>query len=379
MIVFATDGLPTIGERSPEAILKNMAQKNNQDVRIFVFGEGFDVNTRLLDFLALDHRGEADYILPEEDITKKISRFFDRVGSPIMTDLEIRFDGLDVKDVFPRKIPDVFNREQVVIFGRYLGHGTKTIKLTGTLGGRRKTIEYQLDFPKQSADDRNSFVSRLWAGKKVDFLLNEIRKSNPPNKGLVNEATHLAMRYGIVTPYTSFLMAEDITSTPSGAAGLGGFTFHGLQSRQSAGSAKLLQKLAEAKPSSDSPSQSKRESDVKLAKFISDLRRKADKNGLAAYEEQLELAFRCDGKKGSPLAVIRYIGPRTFYKRGKEWQDSVFDPTTHKNIKTIEIGSDSYFKLIKQNGRIAKYLALGDVVVKVKKTWYRFENRRKKG
>ena len=105
----------------------------------------------------------------------------------------------------------------------------------------------------------------------------------------------------------------------------------------------------------------------------------SSENILPAYDEQLELAFRRDGKKGSPLAVIRYIGSRTFYKRGKEWQESVFDPATHKKIKTIEVGSDDYFELIKQDSRIAKYLALGDVVVQVKKTWYRFENRRKKG
>lgn len=234
MVVFATDGLPTIGERNPEAILKNMARKNNQDVRIFVFGEGFDVNTRLLDFLALDHRGEADYILPEEDITKKISRFFDRVGSPIMTNLEIRFDGLDVTEVFPRRIPDIFDREQVVVFGRYSGNGTKTIKVTGTLGGRTKMIEYDLTFPGSSASDRNSFVPRLWAGKKVNVLLNEIRKSDPPDKELVDEVTRLAMRYGIVTPYTSFLMADDITTPPGGGAGVPGFTSRGLRSRRSA-------------------------------------------------------------------------------------------------------------------------------------------------
>ena len=115
MIVFATDGLPTIGERDPEAILKKVDKENTEDVRIFVFGEGFDVNTKLLDFLALDHRGEADYILPEENIQKKISRFFDRVGSPVMTNLKVSFDGLEVKDVYPPTIPDVFRGEQVIL------------------------------------------------------------------------------------------------------------------------------------------------------------------------------------------------------------------------------------------------------------------------
>ncbi len=121
MIVFATDGLPTIGETDPRKLLAAIARKNDIDARLFVFGEGYDVNTSLLDFLALDHRGEADYILPDEDIKDRISRFFDRVGSPIMTDLKIDFDGLKVEDVHPRRVADIYRGEQVVIFGALRG------------------------------------------------------------------------------------------------------------------------------------------------------------------------------------------------------------------------------------------------------------------
>ena len=90
---------------------------------MFVFGEGFDVNTKLLDFLALNHRGEADYIQPEEDIKAKIAHFFDRVGSPIMTDLEVKFEGVEVQDVYPRKVADIYKGEQVLVYGRYKGDG----------------------------------------------------------------------------------------------------------------------------------------------------------------------------------------------------------------------------------------------------------------
>ena len=216
MVLFATDGLPTIGERDPEAILRTMAKHNTNDVRMFVFGEGFDVNTKLLDFLAINHRGEADYILPEEDITKKISSFFDRVGSPIMTDLKVTFEGLDAKDVYPAQIPDIFKGEQVILYGRYNNHGPHKVKVTGMINGEQKTLEYTLDFPEVSEDDKNAFVQRLWAGKKVDFLLDELRKSNAEDKELVEEITYLAKRYGIVTPYTSFLMAEDLVAQGNG-------------------------------------------------------------------------------------------------------------------------------------------------------------------
>ena len=375
MVVFATDGLPTIGERNPQAILRNMAKLNDQDVRIFVFGEGIDVNTKLLDFLAIDHRGEADYILPEEDISKKISQFFDRVGSPIMTDLEMSFDGIEATDVFPRRISDVFRGEQVVIFGRYKGDGNKSVKLSGMIGGKRKVLEYKLSFPTVTKDDQASFVPRLWAGKKVDFLLNEIRKSETPDKELVDEVTFLAKRYGIVTPYTSYLMAEDTYANSQGQVvlGLPGRGFGGggkLRDRQ-----QLLSRFGrlEAQPASDAAKTEK----FKAAKQIADLRRAGNKNGLDAFDKAAEDAYRTAGKDGSALTALRYIGSKTFYKRGKEWHDSSYNPTTHKNVKTVEIGSDEYFKLLKQDTRIAKFFALGDVVVQIGKSWYRFEPRKK--
>jgi Ca-activated chloride channel family protein len=367
MIVFATDGLPTIGERNPEAILKKISKQNTEDVRIFVFGEGFDVNTRLLDFLALDHRGEADYILPEENITQKISRFFDRVGSPVMTDLKVSFEGLQVKDVYPPQIPDVFRGEQVILYGRYTGHGEKKIKVTGNVGGETKTFEYTLHFPEYSEDDNSSFVPRLWAGKKVDFLLNEIRKAGPDqmNDELVNEVTYLAKRYGIITPYTSYLMADDLTADSSKPA---------LHFSAGFGRQQIRTKLGAVKaPAADRLERSKR---VRDAKQFADYRRRVSKSGAAAaLDEAAEALMNEAGRRGSSLEAVRYIGSRTFYKRGKEWQESVYNPAKHKQVRTVEIGSDAYFKLLKRDARIAKFLALGDVVIQLDKTWYRFEKR----
>jgi Ca-activated chloride channel family protein len=377
MIVFATDGLPTIGERDPQAILKNMAKKNQQDVRIFVFGEGFDVNTKLLDFLALDHRGEADYILPDENITEKISRFFDRVGSPILTDLKVSFDGLEVKDVFPRKIPDVFRGEQVILYGRYNGHGPKTVRVTGNFAGQQRTLEYTLDFPEYSEDDRHSFVPRLWAGQKVDFLLNEIRKSGQtePDKELVQEVTYLATRYGIVTPYTSYLVADDFSGRPGGSVGGGGA--FGLYRLSGQVTRKLKAGEQAARPSSDLDDAAKREI-VNEAKNFANFRRAQQKSGQAGwYYAQAEAYMRQAGRNESILNVMQQVGSRTFYKRGREWQEAVFDPAKHKNIKEVDVGSDEYFALLKQDRRLAKYLSLGDVVFQVRKQWYRFQQKKR--
>ena len=171
MIVFATDGLPTIGEREPDKILKRVEELNTESVRVFVFGEGFNVNTKLLDFLALNHRGESEYILPKEDITEKIRRFFDRVGSPMMTDLKLDFEGLEVTDVFPRNIKDVFRGEQVVIYGRYSGHGEKTVRLTGMAGAEKHTYEYKLEFPEVSEDDQKRLRAQVVGRAEGGFPL----------------------------------------------------------------------------------------------------------------------------------------------------------------------------------------------------------------
>jgi Ca-activated chloride channel family protein len=366
MILFATDGLPTIGERNPQQILTAVAKKNTQDVRMFVFGEGFDVNTKLLDFLALNNRGEADYILPEENITEKISRFFDRVGSPIMTDLKLTFEGLEVTDVFPRKISDVYRGEQVIVFGRYNGHGLISVKLTGTLKGKRVTIEYPLEFPEYSRNDRNAFVPRLWAGKKVNYLLNEIRKSNMGNEELVDEVTSLAKRYGIVTPYTSFLIADDTVAQDMAQLGRrfrGRFgKLNGPQPTSATRGANF------GVPAKKEDKQKLVELSVKLSKS----RREAGRSGAAdALDSSADFEYQKSGGNSSALAVLRHIGARTFYKSGTVWYDSRFDPSKHKTTRTVTIGSEAYLKLLNDNTRIAKYLALGEVVLKIGKTWYR--------
>jgi Ca-activated chloride channel homolog len=378
MIVFATDGLPTIGETEPEQILRTMAKKNTEDVRIFVFGEGFDVNTKLLDFLALNHRGEADYILPNENITQKIGKFFDRVGSPIMTDLHISFEGLEVKDVYPRKISDVFKGEQVIIYGRYTGHGKKTIKLTGRVKGATKTFEYPLTFPEYSQDDKASFVPRLWAGRKVDFLLAEIRKQGKsPSKELVNEVTYLAKRYGIVTPYTSFLVTDDVAGKATPGPSGGPVRLPPVALNRGRQAAEVLKSLKESQAQQGNGPRA-----VTASKTAADLRKAGSRSGGAAAFGNLADGYFA-GAKGWPagrrssLQALRYIGTKSFYNYGGVWYEGTFATKDAKSLKKITVGSDAYFTLLAKDGRIAKYLALENVVVRVGKTWYHFESAKK--
>ncbi len=356
MIVFATDGLPTIGERNPEAILKEIAEKNRKDVRIFVFGEGFNVNTRLLDFLALDHRGESEYILPDEDISTRIASFFDRVGSPLMTDLRLEIDGLEISEVFPRKISDVYKGEQVVIYGRYTGHGTKTVRLSGQVDGETRTFEYEMNFPEYSEDERSAFVPRLWAGQKVDFLLNEIRKSEMEDKELIEEVTYLAKRYGIVTPYTSFLLVDDVCNIP--------------REQQVAGFRSRLNGAGGLK------AQSYGTASVVNARLQSMNRAQMVNSGAAGnLYWQANQALRQEGKSGEALSQIRYVGNRTFYNSNNVWIDSRFEVAEKKNIQQVDVGSKEYFKLLKEDPSLARSMAQGNVVVQSRGRWLQFNVR----
>jgi Ca-activated chloride channel family protein len=363
MIVFATDGFPTIGEREPEGILRGVAKANKQDVRIFVFGEGFDVNTKLLDFLALNHRGEADYVLPDEDIAKKISQFYDRVGSPIMTDLKVEFDGIRVKDVYPKQIADIYRGEQVIVYGKYDGVGKKKVRLTGTFKGQTKSFEYEVEFPEASANDKAAFVPRLWAGKKVDYLLNELRKSGKEDKELVDEVTFLAKKYGIVTPYTSYLMAEDIVhNAPTGPGGV---------------PMPLLSKLRAAGEGSEALAAApvaKRAELVRDGKDQNFARQNAGKGFAGGFYDQADAVLAREGRKGSALQQMRYVASRTFYNAGNTWYEGTYEPTKHeKQVQRIKLRSKEYFKLIEDDSRAAQYLALGNVVVNLKGQWYQFE------
>ena len=210
MIIFITDGLPTVGETDASTLIGSMAAGENANARIFTFGVGFDVDTTLLDALASGHRGVSDYVLPDEEIQSAVSTLYDRVAYPVLTDVQMSIDGADTYDVFPRALPDLFAGQQLVISGRYRGHGEHDIELAGQFSGRSMSYDFEQDFSSNGASDErpNDFIPQLWATRKVGFLIEQIRL-NGETQELRNEVMNLGVRYGLVTPYTSYLAVDD--------------------------------------------------------------------------------------------------------------------------------------------------------------------------
>ncbi len=204
MVVFITDGRPTVGERDVKRLAAIVEQENTKKARIFTFGVGFDLEVRLLDRIADTTRGTRDYVMPGEDLEVVTSRFFRKVSEPVMSDVKVEF-GEGVHDVYPATLPDLFAGGQVVILGRYTTPGDRLIRLRGKVGRREVVHEYEATFSGKEAAD---YLPRLWAHRKVGYLLDEIRLHGEDQE-LVDEIVRLATRHGIVTPYTAGLVVEE--------------------------------------------------------------------------------------------------------------------------------------------------------------------------
>jgi Ca-activated chloride channel family protein len=205
LVVFLTDGHPTIGVTEPKEILGNVEKVKREGTRIFVFGVGHGVNTHLLDRIASDHGGVSQYVLPDEDIEVKVSSFQDKMSHPVLTDPEVEVGKVEFHSVHPRKIGDLFAGNQITLFGRYRGNGHAAIRLTGKIGGEAREYVFEGVFPDASAE--NSFIPRLWATRRVGYLLEEIRLRGE-DKELKDEVLRLSKEFGIMTPYTSYLILE---------------------------------------------------------------------------------------------------------------------------------------------------------------------------
>jgi Ca-activated chloride channel family protein len=207
-VVFFTDGQPTIGETDADKILKNTTAKNTANTRIFTFGVGDDVNATMLDQLAEKTRALSTYVRPSEDIENKVSGLYSKISNPVLTNLKLSATN-DIKfnEVYPAELPDLFHGSQLVVLGRFSGKGPAAIKLSGQVGKETKEFVYELTFPDKTGDARE-FVEHLWARRKVGFMLDQIR-ANGEKKELVEEVIVLAKKYGITTPYTSYLVVPD--------------------------------------------------------------------------------------------------------------------------------------------------------------------------
>jgi len=371
MIVFMTDGEPTVGERVPEVIQANVKNLNKGRCRLFVFGVGHNLNAKLLDRLADDNRGAREYIDEKEDIEVKVSGFFKKVADPVLSDIELRFGGAEVGEVYPKELPDLFHGGEMVVLGRYRRAGKHDVVIHGKRGKDTVVWEYPSAFADGTTS--NDFLPRLWATRKIGYLMDEIRLHGE-NRELKEEIVRLAKRYAIITPYTSYLVIEDEKE----------ITIAGGRSR---GANALLPELLDRSRRTNE----KARSEIDAAESFS--RASSGRFAVDASKEALAMrsaspagetggtygGFGFDaggktevfalmipagaGEKEAGSSPVRLIGSKTFYRDGERWVDSEYDGKAE--TQKVKAFSDAYFKLLRDKADLGKYLALGSRLVVV--------------
>jgi len=354
IVLFLTDGLPTVGQTSEVAIRNLVAKSNPHNRRVFTFGVGFDVNAPLLEKIAAESRAKAEFVLPKEDVEVKVGRVFKRLTGPVLADAELQVVARNgepaigrTRDIIPQKLPDLFEGDQLVLLGQYVGEKPITFRISGNYRGKKRTFKFRFKFDKVSV--KNGFVPRLWASRKIAELIDAVRqmgadpaasKEDPKVKELVDEIVRLSTEFGILTEYTAFLAREgtDLADRP-----------HLLREA----GVVLESRAMRSRAGQDAVSQSYNIQPQKMQTSLN--------YGNVFYNERMERVS---------IAAVQQINDLAYYRRANRWVDSrlVQKEAQVKPTKVIEFGSKEYIelaeKLAKQNRQGSIALA-GDILLLV--------------
>jgi Ca-activated chloride channel family protein len=215
IIAFLTDGLPTAGVTDETLIARLVTRANaRKESRLHVFGVGYDVNTHLLDRLAADNGGSVTYVQPGENLEAVLTGFYERIAYPVLTDVKVEFEGLEASDLYPQQVPDMFQGSSLLLSGRYRAtRPSVTLRVRGQAAGIEREYIYHFDLDRTGEHD---FVPRLWATRRVGELLDRVRVEGE-NPALVDEIRELGLSYGLVTPYTTFVIQAQADGAASAA------------------------------------------------------------------------------------------------------------------------------------------------------------------
>lgn len=323
IVIFMTDGLPTNGETRPDRIAA-MAESERGRARVFAFGVGFDVNTYLLDALSEAARGSTQYVRPGEDVEQAVSLLAAKVRHPVLTDLALDMGRINVDEIYPRELPDLFAGGELVLFGRYSGTGTSDISVSGRRSGRAERYSTQARFDARNAT--NEYIPRLWASRKLGDLDRRIRSAQADGAGrdqvedLIDELRTTALRYGLLSEYTSYLVQEPGVFAAAGRV------------------------MAPAAPASGQAAVARAE-DARRSREVANV---AQINAAQAFAaERLELSsIIVTGAPGSATdGHMRSIAGRTFELRNGVWRDVAH--TDRQRVVEIAAWSDAHFELIR--------------------------------
>jgi Ca-activated chloride channel family protein len=363
-VMFLTDGLATEGEIESDRILENLGASAGRNVQVFTFGVGDDVDTFLLDSIVRDHHGSASYVRPGERIDEEVASLYNKISAPVLTNITLDFDPVRVELLYPTELPDLFAGEQLTLVGRYRDAAEGIdIKLRGEVNNQEQIFIYDnLDFRERAGGE--PFIARLWATRRIGDLLNTIRLRGE-NPELIDSVVNLSIRYGIITPYTSFLIEEDDILSREGR----------LRANENfAEEAEVLANTSTGASAVDAADDINRnlaaaQSPIAQPTMSAPVGGLGGGNGsrlappVPGEEPDADGEFSRDqqGYFGSP---IQNVNEKTFLLQDGVWNDTTFDPDNMTTNKVVFL-SDEYFELLEEHPELGDYFALGENLIVV--------------
>ena len=333
IVLFVTDGLPSVGEQAPDRIAEQASSRIGRS-RIFTVGIGPDVNTYLLDRLASRGRGSAEYVTPGASVETAMGSLMAKLRYPALVNLRIGDSQVTLSQTYPTQLPDLFYGEELVLFGRYRGQGSGNLVITGERNGQRERVVVPAAFAASEAG--NDFIPRLWAARQIGELTRQIRLEGA-SPSLVAQVRELGLRYGILTEYTSYLVQEPsdlvtpATPVPLREDQMGGARNSAAQT----GTQAFERALASAKL--------------------------ADSKTLDAAEEVASSRLKSLARDGSAAPETRLVAGRLFVRRDQVWTDVAH--ADRITVTAVVAYSKAYFELVRQLPEVAPYLPVGDEVL----------------
>ncbi len=355
IVLFLTDGLPTVGQTSEIAIRNVVIKENPHKRRVFTFGVGVDVNAPLLEKIAEVSRAKAEFVLPKEDVEVKVAKVFKRLAGPILTDAELVVTTKQgqpavgrTRDIMPAVLGDLFEGDQLVLLGQYIGDDPVTFQISGNYLNKKRTFQFSFDFDK--THKRNGFVPRLWASRKIAELIDAVRQmgadgtvtaNDPKVKELTDEIVRLSTEFGILTEYTAFLAREGTDLSD------------GLAVRRETGRT-LERRAMRSRSGYGGVNQS---FNLSAAKSQPRLNMRND-----YYDEQMNRVS---------VTSVQQINDRAYYRRNNRWVDSRLlgnESDEARRARIIEFGTKEYFELLEKLAEVNQQGSIafkGDILLMV--------------
>lgn len=322
-VIFLTDGQPTAGETNEMRLAEIAAKANPQNgARLFSFGVGYDVNARLLDRLSGQAGGTTVFVNPDENLETKLASFFARITTPALTRPQLK-GTLAVNRVMPQELPDLFTGQQLVVVGRYPKGGETSFNLTGRQGDKDLTFTYKVNLAEGPSQD-GAFIASIWAQRRIGEIIDEL-DLNGHSQELVDELVQLSKKYGILTPYTSFLALEDQKFTEAEEL-----------SAMAQSNMEIMQETVGEKANF----QRSHKGDLKVSAAPAPMPEQKDIDKIAMYDKYVA----AEGSLNKVYAPNQWANQTFYYKNG-QWQAENLTAKDLENTVNIKQLSDEYYEL----------------------------------